>query len=228
MPNVGIQLRLHNYTMKKIKLIAILVLAVNSILFAQNKELSETKLNQELISLLDTIYYYDQNLRIVWNEIDKKYGNNSKQADSIIRVVEKVDSINVIKVTKILDENGWLGEDVVGEKGNITLFLIIQHSNLETQLKYLPMFREAVKNGKAKPNQLALLEDRILMEQGKKQIYGSQLMWDQNTGKYIVYPIEDPDNVDKRRAEVGLKTLSEYLKNWDIIWDVEEHKRQNL
>ncbi len=34
----------------------------------------------------------------------------------------------------------------------------------------------------------------------------------------------DPENVDKRRAEVGLGPLSEYVGHWDMTWDIEKHK----
>jgi len=38
--------------------------------------------------------------------------------------------------------------------------------------------------------------------------------------------IEDPDNVDIRRAEVGLGTLQEYLSEYGMVWDAEEHKKR--
>lgn len=47
-------------------------------------------------------------------------------------------------------------------------------------------------------------------------------------GKYIVSSIEDPDNVDKRRAEIGLGPISDYVKNWGIIWNLEEYKKEQL
>ena len=88
------------------------------------------------------------------------------------------------------------------------------------------MLREAVKNGKAKASYLALMEDRVLLAQGEKQIYGSQLQIDSETNQWVLEPMIDPDNVDKRRSEVGLKPLSEYLKYWDLTWDAEKFKKR--
>jgi hypothetical protein len=105
------------------------------------------------------------------------------------------------------------------------LFLVIQHADQKTQEKYLPMMRAAVKNGKAQGSSLALLEDRVALGQGKRQIYGSQIGRDPDTQLYYVSPLEDPDNVDKRRAEVGLGTLAEYVNRWQIKWDVEQYKK---
>lgn len=73
---------------------------------------------------------------------------------------------------------------------------------------------------------VALLEDRLALRQGKKQIYGSQVSLDNQSGKYYVENLQDPENVDKRRAAVGLPPLAEYLKQWGINWNVEEYKRK--
>jgi len=36
--------------------------------------------------------------------------------------------------------------------------------------------------------------------------------------------LQDPINVDKRRAEVGLGSLQLYVSGWDIEWNAEEYK----
>lgn len=115
----------------------------------------------------------------------------------------------------ILDKYGWLGIDEIGEKANTALFMVIQHAGHSKQVKYLPMMRQAVKDGKAKANQLALLEDRVLADQGKPQIYGSQVRVTK-TGKYEFFPIADERNVNKRRATVGLEPLEAYARYFGI------------
>ena len=68
--------------------------------------------------------------------------------------------------------------------------MVIQHADLKTQQKYLPIMRDAVSKGKANVGSLALLEDRVALGMGKSQIYGSQIMQDA-TGKYL-QPLIDP------------------------------------
>ncbi len=191
----------------------------------QNKDKAEANLNKPLVAQLDSIYREDQKYRQQIDTIEKKYGWESKEMKSLWKIIDEKDSINLIKVKNILDKYGWLGTDVIGERGNQTLFLVIQHADPTTREKYLPLMREAVKNGKASGSSLALLEDRVALEQGKKQIYGSQIGRDKETGKYYILPLEDPDNVDKRRTAVGLHPLSEYVKQWQIKWDVEQYKK---
>lgn len=191
-----------------------------------NKEEAEKYLDKSLVESLSTIYDDDQTYRLQDGEVEKKYGRNSEELKAHRILIHTKDSINLIKVKKILDERGWLGKEIVGEKGNLTLFLVIQHSDLEAQLKYLPMIREAVIKGDVNASYFALLEDRVALRQGEKQIYGSQLTRDKETGEYFVSPLIDPENVDKRRHEVGLGPISDYLTYWGMVWDIKKHKQR--
>lgn len=193
---------------------------------AANKKKEEAHYDKHLVAKLDKIYEDDQSHRLQLDEIEEKYGWKSSQMDSIWKVIELKDSLNLIQVRNILDTRGWLGADIVGGKGNSTLFLVIQHADQKTQEQYLPMMREAVAKGNAAASSLALLEDRVALRQGKKQIYGSQIGSFQESGESYVLPLEDPDNVDKRRASVGLGKLQDYINYWGLTWNVEEYKKK--
>ncbi|MGH1517726.1 DUF6624 domain-containing protein [Chryseobacterium sp. JK1] len=179
-------------------------------------------LQAELLGILEE----DQKYRVQMNETQKKFGQDSKEMNDLWKITIQKDSLNLLKVKKILDEKGWVGKDKVGAQANSALFLVIQHSDLETQKKYLPMMKDAVAKGNASSGSLALLIDRIEIREGRKQIYGSQIGSKPNDKTLYVLPLLDPDNVDKRRAEVGLGPISEYVKNWNLIWDVEKYKSE--
>lgn len=168
----------------------------------------DSKHRREVIALIDELGNDDPKVRTKWDEINE------------------VDSLHTIRVNEILDEHGWLGADVVGSKGNVALFLIIQHAKLDVQVRRLPMIRQAVKDGKARSENLALLEDRVATKTGKKQIYGSQLWNDKETGELYVLPMIAPEKVNERRASVGLGTIEEYIAYWNLKWDVEAHKKR--
>ncbi|MGE8512993.1 MAG: DUF6624 domain-containing protein [Chryseobacterium culicis] len=188
--------------------------------------LIEANYDKPLQAELLAIHEEDQKYRVQMNETQKKFGPNSKEMNDLWRITNQKDSINLLKVKKILDEKGWVGKDKVGAQANSALFLVIQHSDLETQKKYLPMMKEAVTKGNASPGSLALLIDRIEIREGRKQIYGSQIGIIQSNNTFYVSPLIDPDNVDKRRTEVGLGPISDYLKNWNLVWDVEKYKKE--
>src|SRR5690606_33351773 len=98
------------------------------------------------------------------------------------------------------------------------LFLVIQHADLSTQLKYLPLILEAKSKNDIHPGSVAWLEDRIAIRQGKNQICGSQVSYDETTKKYKSLPSDDEVHVNERRAAIGMEPLQEYLKQWDIIY----------
>jgi len=218
--------------MRKITTLTILGYFIFNYSFGQNIAKAEAHLDKQLVAILDTIsvddqkYRGDKNYRQQLDDFAKKYGWESKEAKDHLKLMKDQDSINLIKIKKILDEHGWLGADIVGNLGDSTLFLVIQHSDLETQEKYLPMMREAVQKGNAKAQHLAFLEDRVALRKGERQIYGSQIGPDPETGEWTVAPLIDPDNVDKRRTEVGLGTLQDYISDHGMKWNVEEYKKK--
>lgn len=190
-------------------------------------DIIEANYDKPLQKKLIDIFNEDQIVRRQFIDAQKKYNYQSnKVVDSLGQIMTNKDSINLVKIIKILDEKGWVGKDKVGQQANTTLFLVIQHSDLEVQKKYLPMIREAVKKRNADAGSLALLEDRIALREGRKQIYGSQIGTNPITKLQYVLPLEDPDNVDKRRTEVGLDLLADYVKNWNIVWDVKKYKKE--
>lgn len=180
------------------------------------------QLKKELL----VIWNDDQDIRNEYLKAREKLGESDPKVENIAKIMRYRDSIHLVKVTKILDEEGWIGKDKIGVLGSNTLFLVIQHSDLKTQQKYLPMMRNAVKDGKTELSWLALLEDRVALGEGRKQIYGSHVFGNKETKKNYVAPLDDPDNVDKRRSEVGLEPMASYLEKWNIIWNVEEYKKQ--
>jgi len=168
----------------------------------------------------------DQSIRLLLLESYKKYGIDSQMSQNIRTYMDSIDNLNSIKIQSIIDRYGWLGKDKLGENGNETLFLCIQHcDDLALQNKYLPILKKAVENGNAEPWHYAFLADRILMNKGEKQIYGTQKIISKIASESYIVPLKDPDNVDKLRAEIGLEPLSESLKEEGIDWNLEEYKK---
>lgn len=188
----------------------------------QNKQRLEYGYSSD-INQLDSIFIYDQMYREMMDSITVAYGRNSSEMNDLLGKMIETDRVNLIKVQLILEKHGWPDSTMASERARTAIFLVIQHtSDLQTQLDYLPAMREAVKAGIAKGEELALLEDRIALRQGKKQLYGSQVRRNKTTGTFYVAPIEDEPNVNKRRQQVGLPPLEEYLKHWGIEYKLPE------
>lgn len=161
---------------------------------------------------LERIHDLDQNDR------HNVSGFIGAQKDSVVAHMTLYDSLNLSRVSAIIDSAGWLGADVIGQKANQALFLVIQHADAqpEVQAQYLPLMRDAVKEGRANTWELALLEDRVRVNHGQPQIYGSQIGWKDD--KPFIQPIEDEEHVNERRAAVRLEPLEKYAERFGLEW----------
>jgi len=90
-------------------------------------------------------------------------------------------------------------------------FLVIQHSNLECQVKREDRIKDPVQRCLIEPQVYALLLDRISVQEGEKQLYGTQLTFDGCT--YL--PVKDEKNLNQRRLDFGLLPIETYLKTYN-------------
>ncbi len=133
----------------------------------------------------------------------------------------QIDSINQMRIEQIINEYGWPTYTMVGKVAADGAFMIIQHSKPEVQKKYIETLRILASKKEASPESVAMLWDRILVNDHRSQLYGTQVFRRQDPvthklSKYAYYPIEDEANVDIRRKEMGLIPLKEYLKMFGI------------
>jgi hypothetical protein len=168
---------------------------------------------------LAVMFREDQDTRINSMQTLKKHGisisNTTKLEDPNLKEIldretkkmKNVDEKNRTRLKQIIDEHGWLRKSQVGQHGAMVMWIIAQHADEEVQFqKQCLKFMQAATDGEIELKHIAYLTDRVLVNENKPQRYGTQM--DNN---FQPRPLEDPDNVDCRRAEVGLPTLSEYL-----------------
>jgi hypothetical protein len=126
------------------------------------------------------------------------------------RRLSDMDQKHVTRLNEILKKYGWPGKTLVGKDGaHAAFFLVLQaEKEVALQKRCLKLMKAAPK-GEVESEDIAYLTDRVLVADKKKQLYGTQLQV--KGGKFMPLPIENEANVDKRRAEMGMSTLEEYL-----------------
>jgi hypothetical protein len=170
---------------------------------------------QDLHSELESMYETDQSYREKVQELTLKKGTNVPELPALLKKQQAIDEANLKRLDEIVATNGWPAPSILGDKASTAAFLIVQHADHANQVRYLPVVKAAVSDGKARPDQLALLEDRVLVGDGKMQRYGSQLR-PNGKGGLEFFPIEDEAHVDERRKAVGLEPLAEYAKRFGL------------
>lgn len=178
--------------------------------------------DEQLAVKLKEVGRLDQEQRQQMRTVSEEFGWESPQMDSLWRIQNYSDSVNTIYITELIDKIGYPGRSVVGGEASVA-FMVIQHSNLEIQEKYLPVLREAADAGEMRWSSLALLIDRIEMRNERPQIYGSQVNRDPETGEHFFALIKNPHQIDSIRAEVGLGPLQDYADHWNFTFDPDKH-----
>ncbi len=98
-----------------------------------------------------------------------------------------------------------------------TIWLLFQHADPSVRVYYYDAMLEAAKKGDLDMSKIALMQDRIMVGQQAKQIFGSQ------TASGDLYPLEDPHNVNKRRKEYGMEPIEEFVKKLGIDFKPENY-----
>jgi hypothetical protein len=117
------------------------------------------------------------------------------------------------RLAEILSGSGWPAADVVGAEAARAAWLVALHADqrLDLQRRAVTLMSAEVDAGRAPASQLALLSDRMLVNSGQPQRYGTQIAG--VTGDVPVpWPCEDPDGLDGRRAAVGLEPWAAYVE----------------
>ncbi len=138
-----------------------------------------------------------------------------EQADQALRRGHSpkldVDAENLRRIRQIVTQHGFPRVAQVGRDGVSAAWLLVQHADADAtfQSDVLEAIRPRVATGEVAAQQFMLLTDRVLVNQGKPQRYGSQL--ETHEGKLVPKAVEDEANVDLLRAELGQSSLADYL-----------------
>lgn len=112
------------------------------------------------------------------------------------------DAAHNARIHRIINQYGYPTSKLVGKKGIFYFFLLIQHQDYDLELQ-----KNCLKYCDFAKKEQAYLTDRVLLHEGKKQMYGTQFQRDIKHNRIISQPIGDKKNVDARRKKIGLKPL---------------------
>ena len=191
--------------MKKAQQIFFLLLFSSSIVFGQIDSL--------LFQKLDSLVLEDQK----WRGLIKELNNGKIDTISwevISANLTYIDSLNFITVEQLFEEFGYLGYDKVGKQGSNNFWLLVQHCDKHPnfQLEVLKAMEIQTRRGNASLADFAYLTDRVKVNLGQLQVYGTQMKLNGSSDSYEPKPVIDPENLNERRKLVDLITIEEYIK----------------
>ena len=189
------------------------LICIHGTLFAQEMP--------ELSAFLEEVYESDQGIRREFMAVADSSGWD-KARELYSTEMQRVDKTNLDTLELIWDEYGWLTPPKISPKAAHAQWLVVQHSPLEVQQKMRDDMIAAAEAGHMRKSNLASFLDRVALREGNDQTYGSQIAYGPGDQPYVA-PLEDPMNVDKRRAEMGMAPMAEYCERQGISWSAEEY-----
>lgn len=177
-------------------------------------------LNQKITEALrpdaPPVQIVDINCSNVSQILEEVYETDQASRQGEAFVDPEIDRKNQQIVVSIIENCGFPTVDEHGSRSVEAVFLVLQHAGKDLRAKYFPLVKESAERGDLSWSTVALMEDRMLKDNGEKQKYGSQVEKLNGSNQWTLYPIDHPETVDERRAKVGLEPLEDYLRNFDI------------
>lgn len=212
---------------------SLLVLAACSVATAsdgpQAKDTETAELRDELIARIER----DQEARfaaIAWAsersvdgivDEDSLTGQERDDQAALWAEASRIDVDNTAWLKSIVMEHGWPRYSVVGVDAGDAAWLLVQHADADPSFQRLCLdLMTELPADEMSQSSLAMLTDRVLLAEGQSQIYGTQFAV--RDGEWIPMNLEDEENVDARRAQVGMPPLAEYKEMLEAVMRGEE------
>lgn len=169
-----------------------------------------------LAHLLDSLQQADQ----LWRNYRTAYQNKALPQDmdtltykQISRKLMDADSLNYLLLKDIFARYGYPNSDLVGIGGAHAFWMLVQHQDAHPgfQDSVLSKMEVEVAQQKASAADWAYLKDRVLVNTGRFQLYGTQMRLNADSTSYEPKPLADPRKVNERRSAVGLASLELYI-----------------
>ena len=178
---------------------------------------AQVKLNPQLKHELDSLYEVDQRYRAMLFE--PRLNRNPDSLATALGVAKpalnatindrmrRADATNITRVQALVAQYGYPGKSLVGAPTNEAVWHVIQH-NPAMIPQYIPLLKRAAEKGELPYYRYAMMLDRQLMNEGKEQLYGTQVLG-YNGQQPFVWPIQNAAQVNQRRQQAGFSTTVE-------------------
>jgi len=208
----------------------LLVMAMSSSLGASSVRAQTRCLTQDEIKHLadqvesNTTRPFDKKLNQQLNKLEDKTQEriqnnvaNNKSSETILKTLRTAREANTAELCSILKQYGWPTRDLVGDDGAKSMFFVLRNSATDQlQRDLLPVIIAAVKKGEISKSSFATYIDRLRINVGLKQIFGTQATI--RDSFLVLYPITDEQHIDARRKQYELPPLKIYLRGLEMLY----------
>lgn len=178
----------------------------------------ENSIDSSLLSRIAGIWEKDQEWRKTPVYVTDSLAKAGRY-DQFIREAQQTDSLNTLEIKRIIHHYGWPGLSLVGLEGDGYVWNIVQHADHDVpfQRYVLELLRAHLLLHDTNPRNFAYLYDRIKVNQGQPQLYGTQFADtvshnDVQNYQLYLYPLAEPAYVETYRKAMGLPGTEAYIR----------------
>lgn len=137
--------------------------------------------------------------------------SENRKSDAVIKGIRAAREKNTARLCSLLKQHGWPTSSLVGKEGAEAAFFVLRNSSSGyLKVELIPVIVAAATQGEASRQEFASFIDRLRLEAGLKQIFGTQATV--MDGFLVLFPIEGETHVDARRKQFEMPPLADYLR----------------
>ena len=147
-------------------------------------------------------------------------GTAEEQMKCFREIAEKIDVPHTKRLNEMFEKHGFPSLAMVGKEGLEAFMLLVQHAvSDEIRERVREPMRLAFERKEIPPDRYSTFIDRLLVNQGKPQIYGTN--FEMKDGRLVMSPVEDPAGLNNRRRAAGLPPIEEYAEMLRELYKIE-------
>jgi len=141
---------------------------------------------------------------------DDKAGSDFWAARLSVANSRQSDEASKRYIEHVMDSYDWIDRKRFGGVYSDHAWILVQHADTypDFQAEVLRRMEPYLESGGVKRKNYAYLFDRVAVNTGQLQLYGTQPTWEcEDDGTMKLKPLKDPETVNARRAEMGLNSV---------------------
>ncbi len=137
--------------------------------------------------------------------------SDNKKPEALVKRMREFRDKNTVRLCAIVKQHGWPTASLVGHDGVDAAFYVLRNGSTGSlKVDLIPAIVAAVTRGDIQRPEFAGFVDRLRLEAGLKQLFGTQATIRDRL--LVLFPIEAETQVDARRKQYDLPPLSDYLR----------------
>jgi hypothetical protein len=206
----------------------LLIIFICSLLYSCKTDTIPESEKVEIIAELNAIKTLDQKYAgLPPVTLTDKYGH--KKGWEIFEIQkDSIGLLNQNKIKELYKKYGYLGYKEIGKQASHDFWISIQHADndVEFQQVMLAELKKEIAKNNGSTSEYAMLEDRVNINTGKKQRFGTQVTYNSFGQAIPRNGLIDSVNIDKLRKEFDLPTFREYYN--ELTTDHFEMNKANM